>query len=125
MRWRPSAFVFSCAAIAFGTQFTIRPPGCTPLFCLVCLLAASVTRAQITITEILADNRAAMTNGGDFPGYVELHNASDQAANLEGMSLSNDPLQPRLFVFPDGTTLNPWGYLIVWWTTGSRRNGES
>jgi hypothetical protein len=63
VRCRPTAFVFSCTAVAFGTQLTIRPSGRISLFCLISLLAASVTRAQITINEVLADNRAAVANG--------------------------------------------------------------
>lgn len=107
-------FIIHCTAISCARRLTCRPHYRTLALCLISLLTGLVTHAQIAINEVLADNRAAVSNGSDFSGYIELHNASDQPANLDGMSLSNDPLQPRLFVFPSGTTINPRGYLTVW-----------
>ena len=69
---------------------------------------------QVVLNEILADNRATISNGDTFPDYVELFNRSAQTLNLGGMSLTDDLSQPRKYVFPTNTLLLPSRFLIVW-----------
>jgi hypothetical protein len=73
--------------------------------------------AQVVLNEILADNQATVSNGDSYPDYVELHNPSAQTLNVGGMSLTDDPAQPRKYVFSANTLLAPGGYLIVWCDT--------
>ena len=68
---------------------------------------------NVRLNEVLADNVSAVINGGTYPDFIELHNAGNQPANLTGWSLSNDG-DPRKFVFPNGTSLAPGGFLVVW-----------
>lgn len=70
--------------------------------------------AQVVINEVLADNRTTITNGSDFPDYVEIYNAYAQTIDLWGCSLTDNLNQPRKFVFPTNTLVAPGGYLLVW-----------
>jgi len=76
--------------------------------------SAQPAGAQVVINEVMADNRTAVAHHDAFPDYLELHNASDAAVNLEDWSLSDDPALPRRFVFPAGSVIAPRGYLLVW-----------
>ena len=69
---------------------------------------------QVVLNEILADNETTVSNGDTYPDHVELYNPSVQTLNLGGFSLTDDPSQPRRYVFPADTMLAPGGYLIVW-----------
>ena len=75
-------------------------------------LSAS-SQGQLVLNEVLADNKQAVANGKDFPDYVELMNRSAIPASLAGLSLTDDPLNPRRYVFPE-VSIPPGGYLLVW-----------
>ena len=79
--------------------------------------------AQVVINELMADNETAVPNGSDHPDYVELYNPSIQAVSLAGMSLTDDPAQPRKFVFPAGATIPAQGYFMVWCDTNTLASG--
>lgn len=81
---------------------------------LACGMAATLTRADVVLNEVMADNQNAVENGPDFPDYVELVNRAALPVSLADWSLSDDPAQPRRFVFPAGTSLPAGGRLIVW-----------
>ena len=81
---------------------------------LALILATGIVRGQVVINEVLADNRGSVSNGEEFPDYVELFNASSQAVNLGGMSLTDDAAQPRKFVFPANAPIGARGYVVVW-----------
>lgn len=66
------------------------------------------------LNEIMAVNRAAVRNGDLFPDWIELHNASDSSASLDGLFLSDDPEVPDKFEFPAGANVPPGGFLVVW-----------
>lgn len=72
------------------------------------------SHAQLYINEILADNRSAISNNGVFLDAVELFNDSPQPRDLSGLSLSNDPSDPKKFIFPTGTILDAGAYLVVY-----------
>ncbi len=81
---------------------------------LISLLAfLPLCRGQVVINEIMANNTRAVANGRDFPDYVEMVNLSATPVNLAGFSLTDDPLNPRRYVFPD-LSVPPNGYLVVW-----------
>lgn len=67
----------------------------------------------VRINEVLAAN-TRIAHAGTFPDVIELHNAGATAADLSGKSLSDDPLLPRKFVFPAGTSIAAGGYLVVY-----------
>jgi hypothetical protein len=62
----------------------------------------------------MADNQQAIVNGGATPDWIELYNAGATARDLGGMSVSDDPANPRKYVFPSGTILVSHYYLVVW-----------
>lgn len=73
--------------------------------------------ADVVLNEVLADNRGVVANGPDFPDYVELVNRGAAPVSLDGWSLTDDPAQPRRFVFPVGTSIPAGGRLVVWCDT--------
>ncbi|MCW5551062.1 MAG: lamin tail domain-containing protein [Verrucomicrobiae bacterium] len=82
--------------------------------CMGLTLAETESRAQVVLNEVLADNRSAVANGGNYPDYIELYNPTGSPVNVGNWSLSDDPLLPRQFVFPAGATVPANGFLVVW-----------
>ncbi|MFM8359902.1 MAG: CotH kinase family protein, partial [Verrucomicrobiota bacterium] len=71
------------------------------------LLPAAGLRAQVAISEFLASNsRGLVDSDGVTSDWIELRNTGDAAVNLLGWSLTDDPAQPRKWVFPE-TNLPP------------------
>ena len=71
---------------------------------------------NVVINEFLAAN--VSTNGlrdedGDLADWIELYNRGGVAVNLGGWSLTDDPEQPGLWVFP-GVSLGAGEYLVVY-----------
>jgi hypothetical protein len=67
----------------------------------------------LRLNEVLARNVAAVAVDGNFPDLVELHNAGAQAADLTGLSLTDDPALPAKFTFLPGASLAPDAYLVL------------
>ena len=86
-----------------GTPGTITPPP---------------DQGAVVINEVMAENGLAVSNGGFYPDWVELHNSSAQPVNLSGWSLTDDS-NPRKFIFPANTTIAAGGYRVVWCDTNS------
>lgn len=70
-------------------------------------------RLNIRLNELLAVNHSHPHDDGAPVDWVELVNLADDPAELTGLSLSDDPDQPRRWVFPEGATLPPHGFLTV------------
>ncbi len=68
---------------------------------------------SIEISEVMADNAGAVNHEGTFPDWVELRNPLPAGQSLAGCSLSDDS-DPRKFVLPPGTIIEPNGFLVVW-----------
>lgn len=68
---------------------------------------------QLRLNEVLAANNGTFTNAGSSPDLVELFNPSDASIDLGGISLSDDPADPRRFSFPPGTALAPRSFLVL------------
>jgi hypothetical protein len=75
---------------------------------------ATVTQANIVINEVLAFNRNTQPNGVDYPDVIELYNAGSSAVDINGYSLTDDPLVPNKYTFTDTTIISAGGYLIVY-----------
>ncbi|MFP6877189.1 MAG: lamin tail domain-containing protein [Roseibacillus sp.] len=69
---------------------------------------------EVTFSEVLADNRSAVPNGGTFPAMIELHNPGAGPVNLSGWTLINDGENPQTFVFPGGTGIDIGNHLVIW-----------
>lgn len=61
----------------------------------------------VMVNEILASPEAGSTTGD----FIELRNTTAAAIDLSGWFLSDDPLNPRKFRIPDGTTIAANAYL--------------
>ena len=71
---------------------------------------------NIVLNELMADNKTAVPNGGNYPDWLELYNYGTNSVSLANWSLS-DSGNARNFVFPAGTTIAAGGYLVVWCDT--------
>lgn len=60
-----------------------------------------VGNSALVITEIAPVNLNWLDDTGEDPGWVEIYNASDVAANLKGYSLVENLENPRKWVFDD------------------------
>ncbi len=80
------------------------------------------TTGDIVLNEIMADNQTAVTNGNDFPDWLEIWNRGTNSVSLANWSLS-DGGNARSFVFPGGTTIAAGGYLVVWCDTDNAAPG--
>ena len=69
--------------------------------------AAQNTSQGIFLNEIMASTREQPYD------WVELVNRSDQAVDISGWGLSDDPGSPRQWQFPEGTVVQPGQYLGV------------
>ena len=88
----------------------------------VALLAASVmmtsllfsscspsgpSKNDVQLSEIMAKNNGILAdNDGEYPDWIELHNPTDKAINLENYSLTDDARKKGKFVFP-AITIEP------------------
>jgi hypothetical protein len=69
--------------------------------------------ARVLLSEVLADQGAAVPVGGVYPDLIELYNDGPAAILLDGMGLSDQPDTPYRYVFPPGTSLGAGQYLTV------------
>ena len=83
----------------------------------------SASTAGLRLSEVLAWNRSAWPDAGQFPDFVEIVNDGPATVALAGMSLTDDPLTPRKFVFDAGTALAPDGFLVVRLVSGATGGG--
>lgn len=76
---------------------------------------ATATNSPVIINELMADNeKTAADPQGQFDDWIELRNVTDQAVDLTGHYLSDEPNSPRKWQFPNGAVIAPNGYLLVW-----------
>ncbi len=96
---------------------------------LECLESRRLLAANLLITEFMADNDDNVALGrvdrdfgkpdpledGSTPDWIEIHNAGDEAINLQGYHLTDDADELSQWQFP-GIVLEPDGYLLVFAT---------
>ncbi len=69
---------------------------------------------KVVINEIMANNETAFADGdGDFPDWVELYNPESTPADLSGYGLTDNENRLGKWLFPEGTVIEPEGFLIV------------
>lgn len=70
---------------------------------------------DLVINELMADNDTVVADpDGEYEDWLELYNNSNETLSLDGLYLSDDPTDLLKWAFPDGLTLAPDSYLIVW-----------
>lgn len=68
---------------------------------------------KIIVTEIMAMNDGFLADEeGQFPDWIEIHNAEEENISLEGWSITDDLDEPRKWEFPDVLFIGG-GYHIV------------
>ena len=69
----------------------------------------------VIISEVLASNDSvALGASGATVDYIELYNTSGSTVDLSSYGLSDSLKRPRRWQFPQGTTLGPGEYLVVY-----------
>jgi hypothetical protein len=72
------------------------------------------TLSRVFLNEVLAYNQTAYEFQGTYPDMIELHNDGATTFDLSDMSISDNTLVPRRFVFPGGTQIGSNEYLILY-----------
>ncbi len=69
----------------------------------------------VFVNEICSKSTDAVTGSLD---WIELYNAGEEAVDLSGWWLSDTKKELNRYVFPQGTSIAPASYLIVWASGG-------
>lgn len=78
------------------------------------ILFLSKAIAQPVINEFLASNDDSIEDGeGNNEDWIELHNPTNAAIDLSGYHLTDDITEPEKFTFPNGASIGPNEFLIV------------
>jgi len=78
---------------------------------------------DVVINEFMAKNTCtAADQNAEFDDWIELFNNTDTDINLSGYYLSDDPLEPAKWQFPD-VSITAGGYLIVWADEDTEQSG--
>ena len=82
---------------------------------------------NVLINEWMADNRTTLADPADngFHDWFELYNPDDTAADLSGFYLGQGTTNMTRFRIPDGCTIPPHGFLLVWADDQSSQNGTN
>lgn len=74
---------------------------------------AAESASGLVISEFVASNdRGLRDEDGDYADWIEIHNASAKAVDLEGWYLTDDLDNPKKWEFPT-VAIEPGGYLVV------------
>ena len=70
----------------------------------------------LIVNELMASNAGeVMSPATNFDSWIELYNPSDEVVNLNGMYLSNNPENLKLWEMPNGIgTIPAKGFKVVW-----------
>ena len=78
------------------------------------LAATMVEAGALIINEVMADPLSGLTDAdGEFVDWIELYNTTDRTINLSNYALSDKESKPLKWKFPDGATIAPGGYYVV------------
>ncbi len=69
----------------------------------------------LVISEVVSSNSLSLTHPElGSPDWIELYNASASTIDLSGYGLSDNVKDPHKWTFPEGTSIAPGGYLLVY-----------
>jgi len=75
------------------------------------------------INEFMADNETIISDEfGEYDDWVEIYNSNPEAVNMEGIFLTDDPLIPDKWQFPDVEI--PANEFLLIWTDNDDGQGE-
>lgn len=79
-------------------------------------------KSGLILNEIMPSNKITLEDCfGRHPDWVEIFNASAQAISLDGVCLSDKKKELDRYTFPEGLTLQPNEYLVVF-CSGLKKN---
>jgi hypothetical protein len=79
---------------------------------------------QVWVNEVMALNESTLQDeAGGYPDWIELYNPNPDEVDLSGWFLSDDEDNPFRWQLPDGTRIEPNGYLVVF-ASGDPGRGE-
>lgn len=85
---------------------------------------STISVGDLVINEIMADNETTVADqDGEFDDWVELYNNSNTTLSLDNLYLSDDPTDLLAWQFPNGLTIAPDSYLIVWCDKDEEQDG--
>lgn len=79
--------------------------------------------SKLVINEVLAINSTTLDRGGIFPDLIELYYDGPTSMSLSGVSITDNPDDPRKFVFSAGTSIQPGGYLRLYADSDTASSG--
>jgi len=92
--------------IARSLRYAMDYPGLYPLH--------PVDEGDLVINEFLVDNDTTEADqNGEFDGWIEIYNNTDEELSVWGFFLSDDSDEPTKWTFPD-TSIDAHDFLIVW-----------
>ena len=72
---------------------------------------------DIVINEFTASNNelsGIADQDGEYEDWIELYNNTNSSIDLSEFHLTDNPDSPEKWTFPQGTTIDAGGYLIIW-----------
>jgi len=94
---------------------TLSPPGAEHHVYTHVVTTPQAASSAIVINELMASNHVTLSDPqGQFDDWIEVKNVGDQAVDLAGMFLSDNPQNPLKWAFPADTWIEAGGYLLVW-----------
>ncbi|MFO8029912.1 MAG: CotH kinase family protein [Cyclonatronaceae bacterium] len=84
--------------------------------------SAAQPAPDVVINEVQASNDSTVADeDGDYEDWIELFNTGADTVDLHGFGLSDDASRPWRWVFPEGTRIDPGGFLLIWASGKDRR----
>ncbi len=83
-------------------------------FLVFCLTSANYLSAQVVINEFSAANFDDFwDNYNEYEDWIELYNTSSTSVDLGGYYISDKTADPTKYEIPNGVTIGPNGYLLI------------
>ncbi|MFH0867116.1 MAG: CotH kinase family protein [Bacteroidota bacterium] len=85
------------------------------IFILLFYFSATLfANGQVVINELSPANNSILADeDGNYPDWIELYNNTGSAYNLGGHGITDDMNEPAKWIFPAGTTIQPFGFLTL------------
>ncbi|MBE0545407.1 MAG: lamin tail domain-containing protein [Verrucomicrobia bacterium] len=80
----------------------------------------------VVINEWMAGNTSTINDplDGRFDDWFELYNPSEEPVDLSGFTLTDNLANPAKWTIPNGVTLQPGAFLLVWADGQPEQNGQ-
>src|SRR5688500_4886415 len=72
------------------------------------------SRSGLVVNEFVASNATGHADeAASHPDWIEIWNGGDRDVDLSGWTLTDNHSEPEKWAFPEGTTLEAGGFLVV------------